>query len=251
MKLQIEAACGSHKGKVRRNHEDNFYFNGEYLDRDNDGLKGVSTFSGELKRGTCVAVFDGMGGEDYGEEASYAAAHYTHQVNGNLASLFLNQQKLLKKQIFASNNAVVEAKKKLNSDRMGTTVVMIRFTASEAYICNVGDSRAYQLRDGQLRQITVDHVYKRPGSKKTPLTQHLGIDPTSMTIEPYIASEEVQAGDTYLLCSDGLTDMLSDEEISTILQKRKKSKNCVKALMNAALERGGRDNITIIVCKII
>lgn len=251
MKLSIEAACGSHKGNVRKNHEDNFYFNGEYLDRENDGLQGVSTFSGKLKRGTCVAVFDGMGGEDYGEEASFVAAEFAHRANKNWLNWFVKEEKLLAKQTLANNDAVVEAKKKLETERMGTTVVMLRFTGKEVYVCNVGDSRAYRLRDGQLLQISVDHVVKRPGVRKTPLTQHLGIDPIYMTIEPYIACDEVQQGDSYLLCSDGLTDMLTDEEICAIMQQQKQADACVKTLTAAALERGGRDNVTIIVCNII
>lgn len=251
MKLRIEAACGSHKGNVRKNHEDNFYFNGEYLDRDNDGLQGISTFQGQLKRGTCVAVFDGMGGEDFGEEASYTAAEFIRQANEKPMCWFLGEKQLLKKQILACNRAVVDAKKKMETARMGTTVVMLRFAGQKVYVCNVGDSRAYRLRDGQLQQLSVDHVVKRPGMRKTPLTQHLGIDPADMTIEPYIIREEVQKGDAYLLCSDGLTDMLTDEEIRAVMQEKKKADACVKALTAAALERGGLDNVTIIVCNII
>lgn len=251
MKRKIEAACGSHKGIVRKNHEDNFYFNGKYLDKLNDGLLGISTFEGTLKRGICVAVFDGMGGEDYGEAASYAAAKFTSKDNKKLANWVLNEEQLLRKQVLASNYAVVEAKREMETSRMGTTVVMLRFTAQEVYVCNVGDSRAYRLRDDQLQQISVDHVVKRPGMRKTPLTQHLGIDPEYMAIEPHIVKDEVREGDTYLLCSDGLTDMLTDEEILAIMRKKKKASECVKSLTAEALERGGRDNVTIIVCNII
>ena len=86
--------------------------------------------------------------------------------------------------------------------------------------------------------------------KKAPLTQHLGINPEDFLIEPYIAKGELAAGDQYLLCSDGLTDMLSNLEISCIMSESETAEVCADRLVHAALERGGRDNVTVIVCRV-
>ena len=101
-------------------------------------------------------------------------------------------------------------------------------------------------------QISEDHVESRTGRahRKAPLTQHLGIDPEDMLIEPYIAKGELKKGDMYLLCSDGLTDMLSNFEISCPMHDSKRVDECAGQLIQAALEKGGRDNITVIVCRI-
>ena len=82
------------------------------------------------------------------------------------------------------------------------------------------------------------------------LTQHLGIDREEMEIEPYIAKGELQEGDIYLLCSDGLTDMLSNFEIFSLLRNHKNMDECATALIRAALEKGGLDNITVLLCKV-
>lgn len=120
------------------------------------------------------------------------------------------------------------------------------------YSCNLGDSRAYRLRNGEFLQISHDHVETRSLAvgRKAPLTQHLGINPEDMLIEPYIAKDKVFPGDQYLLCSDGLTDMLTNFEISDIMLSSEDAESCVTHLINAALEHGGRDNITVIICRI-
>ena len=89
-----------------------------------------------------------------------------------------------------------------------------------------------------------------PPKKKTPLTQHLGINPEDFLIEPYIAKGELKAGDVYLLCSDGLTDMLSNLEIDEILSAGASPEEDVRRLVDAALEKGGKDNVTAIVCRV-
>ena len=93
---------------------------------------------------------------------------------------------------------------------------------------------------------------KRDGksTKKAPLTQHLGINPEDFLIEPYIAKGELKRGDQYLLCSDGLTDMLTNLEIDEIMSSTDTAGDCVQKLIDAALEKGGKDNVTAIVCRI-
>lgn len=251
MGFHIEAACGCKMGKIRKNNEDNFFFDGKCLEQDNEGLRNIACFDGRLKYGTSVAVFDGMGGENYGEVASFCAARAMQQTTRKLEDFFVQERKYLEKLAFALNDAVVVAEKELQTNRMGTTMVMLYFASRYVYMCNVGDSRAYRMRAGEFLQISEDHVEKRPDRKKTPLTQHLGIDPEEMQIEPYIAKGELKKGDTYLICSDGLTDMLTNFEISDIILQCDEAAVCVEKLIDAALEHGGRDNITVIVCKIV
>lgn len=252
MRRMIEAACGCHIGKIRKNNEDNFFFAGKYLDSDNVGLEAPLPYNGPLKRGFSLAVFDGMGGENFGEIASFTAAREMWRMKRTIKELLVPDEKYLNGQLFRLNDAVVLAKKDLCTDRMGTTMVGLYFSMGYAYVSNIGDSRAYRLRDNILLQLSQDHVLKRPGreGKKAPLTQHLGIDPEDMLIEPYIIQDKLQPRDMYLLCSDGLTDMLTDFEISDIMQNSENTVACVNKLIEVALLHGGRDNITAVVCKV-
>lgn len=251
MRLAIEAACGCSMGKVRKNNEDNFFFDGKCMEQDNIGLANVACLEKPLKSGMSFAVFDGMGGENYGEAASFAATHHMQLMTRKPMNCFVRERKYLQELAFELNDAVVQAKKEYCTDRMGTTMVMLHLISRHVYVCNVGDSRAYRLRNGELLQISEDHVERIPGRKKTPLTQHLGIDPEDMLIEPYIAKGALKRGDMFLICSDGLTDMLTNFEISDILLSGEDAPSCADALLSSALAHGGRDNITVIVCKII
>ena len=253
MKYALQAACACHTGKVRKNNEDNFYFDGKCLEQENSGLKHPACLERTLRQGLCMAVFDGMGGENFGEMAAYVAARRLQQTERSLADFFIPERKYLERLTQQLNEAVVNAQKEMCTDRMGATIVSLYFSGKYVYVCNVGDSRAYRLRDGEFLQLSVDHVEKRPekGHKKAPLTQHLGFGNDEIQIEPYIAKGSIQKGDVYLLCSDGLTDMLTNLEISDIMLKSKDTESCVETLIQAALEHGGRDNITVIVCKLI
>ena len=252
MGWKIEAACGCHIGKIRKNNEDNFFFAGEYLDSDNMGLELPLYYKGRLRRGFTLAVFDGMGGENFGEIASYTAASEMQRIKRKLKKPFRSKNIFLCKLVDHLNDAVVHAKKERCTDRMGTTMVGLCFDPRCVYISNIGDSRAYRLRGEELLQLSQDHVLKIPGKegKKTPLTQHLGIDPEDMLIEPYIAKDKLQTGDMYLLCSDGLTDMLTNYEISCLMRDATDMEACVKQFVQKALDKGGRDNVTVIVCRI-
>lgn len=252
MRLFIDAACGCNIGKIRRNNEDNFFFDDKCLELENQGLRNTACFSDALKNGLCLAVFDGMGGENFGEVASFTAARQMQTITRSLSDYFVSERKYLLKLTTQLNNAIVEAKKELCTDRCGSTMAALYFSSGYVYTCNIGDSRAYRLRDGEFLQLSVDHVEKRHEGehKKAPLTQHLGIDPEDMQIEPYVAKGKICKGDTYLLCSDGLTDMLTNFEISDILMTCEEPTECVHKLIQLALKHGGRDNITVIVCRI-
>lgn len=251
MAYSIEAACYCKTGKVRKNNEDNFFFDGRCLEADNNGLHHPVTMEEALKNELCVAVFDGMGGENYGELASFAAAERMQSALQSInRNFFVSEKKTLKNLTFKVNEAVVEKAREMTTERMGSTMVALYFSHGYVYVCNVGDSRAYRLRNGEFMQLSQDHIEKRSDGKKAPLTQHLGLDPEEIQIEPHIARGDLKRGDQYLLCSDGLTDMLSNFEIDSIMCRTETADECVQQLIDAALENGGKDNVTAIVCRI-
>lgn len=253
MPFILEAACLCNTGKVRKNNEDNFFFDNRCLEEENSGLKNPVFMTKVLKRELCVAIFDGMGGENFGEQASFAAASAMQSMTRSLTDYFIPARKFLKNMCLKINDAVVEKAQELCTERMGSTLVALYFAYNYVYVCNLGDSRAYRLRDGELLQLSQDHVEKREGRsiRKAPLTQHLGIDPEDFLIEPYIAKGELKHGDKYLLCSDGLTDMLTNLEIDEIMSSTESAEDCVQELIDSALEKGGKDNVTAIVCRIL
>lgn len=253
MAMVIDAACYCHIGKVRKNNEDNFFFNGRCLEADNSGLRQPELFSAPLIREICLAVFDGMGGECFGEDASFAAAICLKTYTRKLLDYIIPARKFLKDLTLTINEAVAKKAKELQTERMGTTIVALYFTHGNVYVCNVGDSRAYRLRDGEFLQLSEDHAEKNTpeGRKKAPLTQYLGMDPDELRLEPYIAKGDLKHGDTYLICSDGLSDMISNVEIADILHRANTMETCARELVDQALSHGGRDNITVIVCRIM
>lgn len=249
----LDAACGCNTGKVRKNNEDNFYFAGRCLEEQNNGLKHPVSATFTLRKEICVAVFDGMGGEYFGECASFAAASTMQEAAKKLKDYYIPEKKFLSDMCHKLNEAVLEKSVEKCTQYMGSTVVALYFSRNYVYACNLGDSRAYRLRKGEFMQLSKDHVDQRPnsGKKKAPLTQHLGISPELFLIEPYIAKGEILPGDQYLLCSDGLTDMLTNIEINSIMNESIDAEDCVSSLIDAALEKGGKDNITVIVCRVL
>lgn len=249
MAVLLEAACLCSVGRVRKNNEDNLYFDGRCLPEANRGLKHPISCVFTLQKEVCAAVFDGMGGENFGESASFAAA--------TALKRFLQQSReaappetFLEDLCIALNEAVLDRARELRTSHMGSTMVALWFSQGRVWVCSLGDSRAYRLREGEFLQLSEDHVEKREGRKKAPLTQHLGIDPEEFLIEPFVAGGEPLRGDQYLLCSDGLTDMLTDPEIEAIMTPTEDVGECAGALVRAALEKGGRDNVTVIVCRV-
>lgn len=248
----LEAACNSCIGKRRSNNEDNFVFHGSCMEAQNHGTQSPLLLEQPLKQSLCLAVFDGMGGENYGEMAAFAAAKQLKEFLRKPRAFFLPEEKYLQKMAAQLNAAVVDEAHRLLTSRMGTTLAALYFTPGKVYSCNVGDSRSYRLRDHVFTQLSEDHVSKRPmpQGRKPPLTQHLGMDPQEVLLVPSISKGELQQGDQYLLCSDGLTDMVGAGEIADILTRHSDARSAVLALTDAALQNGGRDNITVIVCRV-
>lgn len=257
----LRAACGCHVGKRRKNNEDNFYFNGSRMECDNAGTEGVLTLEpglldNVLQKDCFFAVFDGMGGGDYGEVASYTAAKAAENFFSGQSRVDVHDVTVsLEEYCMQANEEVVRAGSGLGAAHMGSTMVSLYFLDGRAWVCNLGDSPCFLLRDGQLRQLSVEHTdgqeMKANGitGRKPYLTQYLGIDPSEMRIEPYVKNCTLHTGDIFLLCSDGLTDMVELSDIRRTLLRCRSPKEAVETLVQAALEAGGKDNITIMVCQ--
>ena len=239
--MTIEYACLCVTGKVRKNNEDNFYcdraLRREIYEND-DALKHgeVTSDQNEL-----FAVFDGMGGESCGEVASFVAA--TH------AELFARDRKEYEEYLYELAHLLNEKVREETEARslvlMGTTAAMAQINGDDIYILNVGDSRIYKLYRHEMQQISQDHTAY--GGKA--ITQFIGM-PEGNTISPYIAMGKIRPGETYLLCTDGVTDMLKDDEIAMIIDENRPLCDLCRSLIDAALEKGGVDNATALLLRI-
>ena len=251
MELYLDAACQCDLGRSRKHNEDNFFFDGRCLPEENSGLRHPVLLRTALQKELCVAVFDGIGGTSNGESAAFAAADCVKSEMRRLEDFVVPEKRFLRDLCARANAAVVARARELKTAYMGTTMAALYFAGDNVYVCNLGDSRAYRLRDGEFLQLSHDHVeLGRETEGKPALTQYLGIDAEEFLVEPYIAKGELKAGDQYLLCSDGLTDMLTNAEIDGLMEHIADTAACVQALVDAALKKGGRDNVTVILCRI-
>jgi hypothetical protein len=246
MAFQINYSLISSPGNVRTSNQDNLIFEGKYLEAVHDGTGGV--VSGRITEGGrhIFGVFDGMGGHEKGEMASYIAAKafaeypmLESDITIDMFNCCINANLTICK--YASENKI---------SRIGTTAVLAAVDKGYIHICNIGDSRLYICRNNEMKQLSVDHVTFAPYGRKAPLSQNLGIPETAMLIEPYTSHIKANTSDRFVLCSDGLTDMVQEAQIREIISSQKPDE-AVHSLYSLAMKNGGRDNITIIVFEII
>jgi PPM family protein phosphatase len=239
--LQIECGAQSDQGRIRTSNEDSYVVN-------------------LAKRIFLVA--DGMGGHAAGEVASDKAASAVVEILSNSES-DSNMEELLQVAVQNANTRVYEAQMYEPEYRgMGSTLTVLTFHGNRFYIAQVGDSRAYLLRNGAISQLTRDHsvvwqlfedhlIAKEDLSRhprKNLITRSIGTHPQ---VEADIQNNEAFDNDTFLLCSDGLTDVLSDLQIQEFLAKRGKSPQEIsEMLVEAANGGGGPDNITVVIVRL-
>jgi len=220
-----------------------------------------------------VVLADGMGGYNAGEVASgIATTVITTETARALANLRLQQEqdrklateRLVREQVLKANTSIYQAaQSQPQYAGMGTTLVMCLFYDNRVMIAHLGDSRVYRLRDDVFMQVTRDHsllqeqidsgLITREQAKhaqhKNLVTRALGIDPT---VEPEIHDYDAKPGDVYLLCSDGLCDMVSDEDIGLTVQALGANlKLAAQQLVQMANDNGGRDNVSVILVRIL
>lgn len=253
----LQGACGCNQGRKRNSNEDNFYFNGRYMSSDNHGLPEIWTEELSLRGDSFFCVFDGMGGGDFGEIASYTAAKTVKdflQADKNINPCDITPS--LENMCQTINEAVFREGGKLGSTRMGSTLVGLYFHAGQVWVCNLGDSRCYLFRNNRMKQISEDHTdenfMKENGitGRKPYVTQYLGIDPEEMLIVPSIKSYNIERGDRFLICSDGVSDMVEEQQICNLLARYTYADECAKTLIQASLDGGGKDNITAMILDV-
>ena len=243
MGYTISYVCVSHRGLCRQTHQDNFLCGGHILPPNTNGTPAAMT--GTLRSGpdALFGVFDGMGGEEMGEMGAYLAAREAlhTRLEGEPKGCF---QDFCRR----ANESLTEYIRSHQLSAMGTTASVLSFAEQRIWMCHLGDSRIYRLREGKLTRLTADQVLPWFPGKKPPLAQYLGLPPEEGEPEPQITGLSFRHGDIYLLCSDGLTDLVTDDEIRQTL-KAVPYKKAASTLLSMALTRGGRDNVTVLTCK--
>ena len=238
------------KGSKRNKNQDNFWCNGKFLASNNNGLAEPIEGSFNNADYPAFAVFDGMGGENHGETAAYLAAKTFDDSYSSLKNKKRDAKKLLLESCYKMNNEICSFSQINHSGHMGTTAAILMFSKNEIFVCNIGDSKIFAHENHKITQLTLDHSASVNKEKTPALTQYLGIPKTEFIIEPYIARCNYQDKGRYLICSDGLTDMMALEEIENIMSTQLSIVQRAGTLMNNALLNGGYDNITIILCDI-
>jgi protein phosphatase len=235
------------KGKLRKRNEDSL------------GASKIKIVTENARRSIGVyMVADGIGGMEAGQEASKLAiqtamhemmtAINSHDETKDVSNWLQDAAKMAHRQLRLRQNY---------NDSQGTTLVMAAVIENEVHIVNIGDSRAYLIHDGTMRQITRDHTVAQKFAEagvipqedvdnhpyRNVLSQAVGLDMRDG--DTY--REEVEVGDHLLLCSDGLHSYVEADEILRIINESESPKLASKALINAANNAGGKDNIAVIV----
>ncbi len=238
MALKIVEQVGrSDVGRQREANEDSYY---------------------EPADGPVFAVADGMGGAQAGEVASKIAVETFEEERDAEAPPEKQLEGIARK----ANKRIYELAQQDESRRgMGTTLTSVFVRGQEVSIGHVGDSRAYRLRDGELERLTRDHSLvaelERTGQisaetaehhpQRSIITRALGPEPD---VQVDTHTHAARAGDVYLLCSDGLTSMLSEEEVGAILRREGSLDETAEELIRAANQSGGKDNITVVLFRL-
>lgn len=251
--MNIVACLHTDRGLVREKNEDNFLFFGRAL----PDLK--APFAAEqtsgLTRPLLFGVFDGMGGISAGEVASRMAAETARSCFSEVPSIGGG----VMERICQSANRAICGEMRRSGRRMGTTAAMLGFDRTGFTLCSLGDSAIFIFRQNRLVKISAEHTEREnyirthgsaPDGKKFRLTQHLGIFEEEMLLEPQIVPGRYRCGDRYLICSDGLTDMLPPQRLEELFRARGTLRGLAENLMRGALQAGGRDNITLICMEI-
>ncbi len=267
MSLKCEAAAYSHIGG-RKNNEDNFFMNGIYMQRTMRDHGGKC--EAEFGDGTQIyAVCDGMGGAVYGEEASLLAVETLKNYkglcaqpdnSGNLTKLCSQMDRAINE--LASVHGA-------HPGESGTTIAMLILRERTLRTVHLGDSRIYRLRNGVLERLTTDHsqvqmmidagqltadkAWRHP--LKNIITKHLGM-PKDNCAKPDIGPRaQFAVDDRYIICSDGLNDVMRDEMIAEIASSDKSCASIAEELVQRALQEAAAlgvasDNITVVCLKV-
>lgn len=258
----MQVSFATDKGCVRENNEDNFYIDGKFV---HSYEKAETDHYIELTQsGHLFGLFDGMGGEAFGETASALAAVQLRRFADDITEGDVSDIPYYMNEFSRSaNSAICDMLKDRSNARGGSTFAAVCIKDGMAYPFYLGDSRIYLCENGRLTQITEDHtlavrnikagVYTEEEAADSPdhhkLTSYLGADYSDMGLDCQACMPvPLTGGLTLLLCTDGLTDMCSDDEIAAALQSS--GNNAARELADLAMSKGGLDNVTCIVIEV-
>ena len=266
MAVQVKFAVRSEVGNVRKNNEDNFYCNGIFMtvsERERPFF-----LSGMTDSPAIFAVCDGMGGEDCGELASLTAVQTLQEHSRSILQGIMKTDESIAYE--AVHEYIRDTNRKLlgimrsQGIRMGSTLVTAVVGEDSFTLYNLGDSRGFRVNDGRLLLATNDHTVAaekvrmgmltpaqgEKSREKHMLTRFLG-DNEEWGAMPdasrRFSFDEHTGG---LMCSDGLTDMLTFREIAEIMKNNPEPADAVNKLVESALEHGGHDNVTCLVFRV-
>lgn len=246
--IELEITSASRVGCVRQQNEDMILVDTHFV-RDDDFKTSVIL---DHENRYILAVADGMGGHSRGDVASSDALHnlqyYYHDLPLGLSPSEFNEAMV---GWLESINNFVASKGRADEQYkgMGTTLVGIAYYAGEFYSLNCGDSRLYRFRDGELTQLTTDHSLNNMlGSNKhsSIITNCIGGGCTSSYMDIIRLTADIRHWDTFLLCSDGLTDMVSDKKLTRLMTEGADANR----FCEAAIKNGGHDNVSACVITI-
>ncbi len=251
---KIDFAERSDTGRVRDHNEDAIGSDGDIgLMVLADGMGGYN--AGEVASGIAVQIIT--------ELATEAAAR-EDRADIDVHSGLMRQSIILRDAVYRANKIIFQtAQSQTHCEGLGTTLVACMFFDNKVSIAHVGDSRAYRLRGGQFEQVTLDHSLLQElvdrgfysaeeaqhSTNRNYVTRALGVEPT---VEVEVHEHEVLPDDLYLLCSDGLPDMVEDEDIHLTISTFNASLDVVsQQLVELANNQGGRDNISVMLAQVI
>lgn len=254
--LKLEACALTDVGRRRSHNED---FLGDLLLRP----ESAQQFGPEKleERGHLFAIADGMGGHASGEVASRLAVtalfqrYYNTPLNRSLGEHLVQA-------VREANQEVYNAGQTNPEGAMGTTLTLAVFKGNLARVCNVGDSRTYLMRHHQVRQLTRDHsvvqdqiemgLISAADVKRSPIRNYItrAIGHKEM-VDPDYFEHVLRAGDVFLLCSDGLHGKVQEEEIPGIIENSPHLSDAAIRMVQLANERGGPDNISVLLVRVL
>jgi PPM family protein phosphatase len=263
--FDVDLGARTHPGKLRETNDDHFHVVrfGRYLRTELSSLPPGEVAEEPDRPGYGFVVADGVGGRAAGETASRlaisllvdCALQTPDWILGHEDDLLSQAMVRSARRFQAVNEAVLKkAESRPGLQGMGTTMSLAMTLGDDLLVTHVGDSRVYLLRQGRLRRLTQDHAAAPPAAHpagvsaariRRVLTHAIGIPETGG--QPDLHHYKLADGDRLLLCTDGLTDLVRDDKIADELGRAPSAAAACQALVDLALARGGRDNVTAVV----
>jgi protein phosphatase len=271
-RVQVDVAALSHPGRVRENNEDHFLVarTGRSIDLLASNLAPELIPEHIADHGYAYIVADGLGGMAAGEYASQLALqagiarvlqsdHWCFRADRRTGPALMRR---IREYFLRVDHVLLQhARASPALEGMATTLTVVYTIGADGFVAHAGDSRAYLFRDGGLRRLTCDHTWAQyladsglitPEEVATHNRRHIVLNcagGTSAGIEPQIEPFQLADGDTLLLCTDGLTEMVNESTIAEILRETRRSDDACRELVDRALAHGGKDNVTVVVAR--